>query len=405
MTNELILAVLASDANPTPAPWRVLTKMAFFIGLIGTLGSSLVYAVVVEPVLSRSSVDPGYCSACRRVASVVLACIGTWFLIALYFQIASVVARKGGTPVPYGDALAPAHIWQYLTAPAQTGQWISTGTEAALQYGLWAIAALVLMALWDPRLHSYVSQLARAVAGLALVAWLVTAIPTNLAKATLDNVADGFFDHLHVTAVATWVGGIALLTLSGLLTPRPRTSAAGEIWANLWNRFSAVALVAVACVLVSGSWLAWKLLGHPGELFSTSFGRFLLLKVSLVATMIAVGGFNEFLLLPRIARARAEGAEGSVLRLAVKVFPRLVALEAVLALGVLFVLSYLTGSARTEAGDDPDPMATGNVAALGAALIIVIGMSLIATSRVSARLSSTDDTEDAPRRTTTTPVK
>jgi copper transport protein len=391
MTHELVRAVLAASANPTPPPWRILTKMAFFIGLIGVFGGSLLHGLVLAPVLSRTSVDPGDRAVLRRRAAMVLAGIGIWFLVALYFQMASVVARKG-TPIPYGDALSPDQLRRYLTAPAQPGQAISTGLEAALQYGLWAVAALLLAILLMPRLRAHVDALAWVSAGTAFVAWMVTAVPTDFGKTTVDSVADGLIDHVHVLAVSAWVGGIAMLALLAATSHRQLTPAGAEVWARLWPRFSIVALVAVGCVLVSGAWLAWKHLGSPSELFGTSFGRVLLLKVSLVAVMIAVGAINEFLLMPRIARARAAGAAGSMFRLAVRVFPRLVALEALLALGVLFVLSFLTGSGRTEAGDDPDPMATGTVVALGVVLAAIIAVSFIATAKVSARLSGTRNT-------------
>jgi copper transport protein len=359
-----------------------------------TLGSYAVW-LVLAPVLSRTSVDPGDRAVLRRRATVLLGGIGIWFLMALYFQMASVVARKG-TPIPYGDALSPDRIWQYLTASAQPGQTISTGLEAALQYGLWAVAALLLVILLVPRLGAYVDALAWMSAGTTFVAWSVTAVPTELGKTTVDSVADGLIDHVHVLAVSAWVGGIAMLALLAITSHRHLTPAGAEVWARLWPRFSIVALVAVGCVLVSGAWLSWKHLGSPSELFDTSFGRVLLLKVSLVAVMIAVGAINEFLLMPRIARARAAGAAGSVFRLAVRVFPRLVALEALLALGVLFVLSFLTGSGRTEAGDDPDPMATGTVVALGVVLAAVIAVSFTATTKVSARLSRTRNTAGDP---------
>jgi hypothetical protein len=63
---------------------------------------------------------------------------------------------------------------------------------------------------------------------------------------------------------------------------------------------------------------------------------------------------------------------------------------------VLFVLSFLTGSGRTEAGDDPDPMATGTVVALGVVLAAVIAVSFTATTKVSARLSRTRNTAGEP---------
>lgn len=382
MTHELMCALLSSSPYPTPAPWRVLTKTAFFIGLIGTIGGSLAYAFVVAPVLAGYPRDR---PLCRWVAGVVLACIGTEFLVALYFQLAGVVARK--TPMPFGGAVAPAQIWAYLTAPAQSGQWISTGWQTALQYGLWAMAALALVALWVPRWRSTVGALSGVSAGMASAAWLVTAIPTNLTTATPDGVADGLFEHLHVVAVSAWAGGIAVLTSLALTTRRRLTPAAGGMWARLWTRFSKIALISVGCVLVSGAWLSWKRLGHPTELLTTAFGRVLLIKVTLVATMIAVGGIHEFVLMPRIARARAAGDDGSVFRLAVRVFPKWTALEAVLAFGVLVVLAFLTGSGRMEAGDVPEPIAGPAVLAIGAAWAAVLAVSLITTSRMSERLA------------------
>ena len=215
------------------------------------------------------------------------------------------------------------------------------------------MAALLLVILLVPRLGAYVDAFAWMSAGTTFVAWSVTAVPTEFGKTTVDSVADGLIDHVHVLAVSAWVGGIAMLALLAITSHRHLTPAGAEVWARLWPRFSIVALVAVGCVLVSGAWLSWKHLGSPSELFDTSFGRVLLLKVSLVAVMIAVAAINEFLLMPRIARARAAGAAGSVFRLAVRVFPRLVALEALLALGVLFVLSFMTGC-----GPAPRPATT-----------------------------------------------
>ena len=102
--------------------------------------------------------------------------------------------------------------------------------------------------------------------------------------------------------------------------------------------------------------------------------------------MILVGALNEFVLMPRIALARAAGEDGSVFRLALRVFPGLVAVEALLAVGVLFVLSFLTGSARVEAGD-PDPTLSGGIVGIGALLAVLLAVSFVTTAKVSERLS------------------
>jgi copper transport protein len=235
---------------------------------------------------------------------------------------------------------------------------------------------------------------------LNFVAQNVTVIPTDFGKTTLDSFVDLNMSHLHVFAISTWVGGIAGLV--GLaMTRRKLSPGAGTTWAQLWARYSTLALVAVGCILISGLFLAWTLVGSPSQLLTTSFGRFLLVKVSLVATMILVGAVNEFFLMPRIARARAAGEEGTVFRLALRTFPKLVSFEVLLAVGVLFVLSFLTGSARAEAGD-PDPTLSGGIVAIGVLLAAMLAISFVATAKVSERLSRPTTKSDAEL---PTPVK
>jgi copper transport protein len=379
-----VLTQIAVDPNPTPVPWRVLTMVAYFVGLLTTFGGTLLYVLVVAPVLARPSVDPADRDVLRRRAALTLAVIGTWFLIALYLQLAGKVARVKGEEIPFSEALLPTSVIAYLTKPGAPDEWMSVGAQAAVQYATWAVAAVLLILLWNTRAHLHTARLAGVAYVIAFLAYAVTWVPTNPAEETFDSALDGFLNHMHVLAVSTWVGGLA--TLAILATARRRlTPGAGAVWAQIWARFSTVALTAVGVMVVSGTWLTWKYVVNFGDLFTTEFGRILLLKVSLVATMVAIGGANELLLMPRIARARAAGAEGSVFRLAANVFPRLVAVEATLGLGVLFALAFLTGSARAETGVD-EPVVDGGVIMVGIVMIAALTISLVTTARVCARL-------------------
>jgi copper transport protein len=385
--SQVLTQLAAADPNPTPAPWRVITMVAYFIGLIGTFGGSLIYVLVVRPVLARPSVAPADCAVLRRRAALTLAAIGTWFLIGLYLQLAGKAARVKGEEIPYSEAVLPPKLLAYLMKPAEPGEWMSVGAQAAIQYATYAVAAVVLILLWNSRLHPHTGRVAGAAYVVAFLAYAVTWVPTDPAAATFDSVLDGVMNHVHVLAVSTWVGGIATLALLATVHRR-LTPHAGALWGQIWSRFSILALTAVGCMVVSGSWLAWKYVGSIGDLFTTEFGRLLLLKVSLVATMVAIGGVNEMLLMPRIAKARAAGADGSVFRLAVRVFPRLVAVESVLGLGVLFVLAFLTGSARAETGSET-PVVDGGVITVGLVLIAAVAISLVTTAKISDRLGRT----------------
>lgn len=394
MSQQIAHAVLANAANPTPELWRIITKMTYFAGLIGTIGVCMLYLIVLRPVLRRSSVAPHDRTALERRAAIFLALIGTWFLVALYFQIAGKASRVKGSELPFSEGLQPSTIWHYVRVPADPGEWVASGTLTLVQYLLWALSAVVLMLLWSPRIRTRTTGVVWAGLVLAFVAYQVTLLPTDFGKETTFDVVNSLLDHLHVFAISTWVGGITGLVV--LAATRSRlTPAAGTTWAQLWTRFSTLAMVAVGCLLISGLFLAWTLVGSPGELFSTSFGRFLLVKVSLVAMMIMVGAVNEFVMMPRIARARAAGEEGSVFRLALRAFPALVGIEVALAVGVLFVLAFLTGSSRVEAGD-PDPTLSGGIFAIGVLLVVMVAVSFVATAKVSERLSRAAPAEAEP---------
>nr|WP_255360844.1 CopD family protein [Kutzneria sp. 744] len=123
------------------------------------------------------------------------------------------------------------------------------------------------------------------------------------------------------------------------------------------------------------------------QLFTTTYGRFLLVKLIIVAAMVAAGAYNQLALTPRIARAHAEGDLGRGFALTLKHFPKVVAVETVLGLAVLTIVPFLSGSARTQAGGPPAPAVDGGVLALGTVLVVMLVASLYASYRVSTMLA------------------
>jgi putative copper export protein len=381
--SQVLSQLAAVDPNPLPPLWRFLTRFTYLVGLIGTLGGGLLYLLVLRPVLARESVATSDRDVLRRRAALTLAATGTWFLSTLYFQYAAIVARS--QRIPYSEAVPPGRVLAHATTPVEPGEWLSAGARTGLQLALLGVAAVVLMLLWAPRLQRRITGIVTAAYVVAIAGHAVPMVPTDPSAETLDSVLNTTLDQGHVLAVSTWVGGIA--TLAVLATAHRRlTPGAGAVWAQIWSRFSIVALIAVGGMVITGSWLAWKNVGGGGDLVATEHGRLLLLKLSLVTTMVVLGAVNEFVLMPRIAKARAAGQEASVFRLAVRVFPRLVAAEAVLGLGALLVLMFLTGSARAESGSE-EPVVDGGVITVGLVLIAAVTISLVATTKVSGRLS------------------
>ncbi|MFF8533800.1 copper resistance protein CopC [Streptomyces sp. NPDC015532] len=91
---------------------------------------------------------------------------------------------------------------------------------------------------------------------------------------------------LHLLAMAVWLGGLAAL-LTALHRPAEPVAPA------VVTRFSRLALVSVAVLAVTGVYQSWRGLGSWDALTSTSYGRLLVVKVALVALLLAAAAFSR----------------------------------------------------------------------------------------------------------------
>ncbi|MEU8923665.1 CopD family protein [Kitasatospora sp. NPDC048545] len=387
--NSLLLAANTAGYT-TPQLWRVLTKTGYFIGLSGAIGLTVTYATTVRPALrsaekaAGSDTGPGADAAVLRSRSATsLAWAGVVLLVAGYFQLAARVARSG-KGMPFGDALSPARIRDFLQAPAAKGAWIAQGTVYLLQNLVLLATAAALTALFVPAVRRHTDRVALAALPAALAVTLVAAVPTT-APADLDRWLDLAFDQTHIVSGTVWLGGLALLV--ALAGTRGRLGdGAGLLWADIWRRFSLVAMVCVGAVLVSGLWLSWKHVGAVSQLWTTGYGLALLVKVGLVLGLVTAGAVNQFWLMPRIARARRADDTASLRHLTLHHFPLVVWGEVVLGVAVLAVMPFIAGSARTEAGS-AKAVSSGSLFAAGAALVVALAVSLYATAKASDALA------------------
>jgi copper transport protein len=381
-------SLLSAAGYTTPALWRVLTKSGYFIGMCGAIGATVTYAATVRPALRSGAGGAAGNEVLRRRAAVFMAWSGVVLLVAGYFQLAARVARSGHG-MPFASALTPTQIAAFLRAPAQPDAWIAQGTLILVQNLVLVLASAVLMALFSPRARRHADALALVALPLTLATTLVGAIPAKALTGT-DALLDTLLVQVHIVSGTVWVGGLTLLVTLAAARRAPGEHA-GVLWADLWRRFGLVALVCVGAVMVSGLWMTWKHVGTVPQLWTTTYGLFLLVKIGLVLGMITAGGFNQLWLMPRIARARRADAASSLLRLTLRHFPTVVWAEVALGGGVLAVIPFLSGSARTEAAPGSTaPVATGGILAVGILLVLTLAASFYATARASDALARRD---------------
>lgn len=93
-------------------------------------------------------------------------------------------------------------------------------------------------------------------------------------------------DVLHLAAAATWIGGLGMLFL--VLLRRPATELASVL--PRWSRYAAGSVIVL---VVTGTFSGWRQVRQWDALFSTGYGMFLLVKVALVAVILALAAFGR----------------------------------------------------------------------------------------------------------------
>jgi copper transport protein len=108
---------------------------------------------------------------------------------------------------------------------------------------------------------------------------------------------------LHLGAAAVWLAGVGTL---GLVLPavlsRQRQRVRARVLVPVFERFARLAAAAVALLLLTGVVTAVAAVDEPGQLRDTAYGQALLVKVWLVASVLALGAANHVVLVPRMVR-------------------------------------------------------------------------------------------------------
>ena len=108
-------------------------------------------------------------------------------------------------------------------------------------------------------------------------------------------------DCAHLLMAGVWLGGLWPL---GLLIAASRDHSRGPegrlMIGDVLTRFSGVGTIAVVVLVLSGIINSWFLVRTLAALFSTTYGRFLLLKIAIFLFMALLASANRFWLTPKL---------------------------------------------------------------------------------------------------------
>ena len=144
--------------------------------------------------------------------------------------------------------------------------------------------------------------------GIALGVWAVVGV---LALSWQGHASDGTdaatnipVDAVHALATAAWVGGlVGLLVLAVIPAAALADGDRVRLLASAVVRFSALAIVCVALLVVTGTYRALAELSSLTQLTDTAYGIALSVKLIVFAVMLIAGGYARTVLHPRLERA------------------------------------------------------------------------------------------------------
>jgi copper transport protein len=234
--------------------WYVLARLVDYLGIALFFGGSG-FVALLWPVGSAVR-------ATRRV-------IATGWLLGVAGAAATIVLEgvwAGGGPIG----------WPLVTRVLATDfgrVWLAIAL-------LWVLAGVVLADLLQRKeiaARSAAWRIGALAVGLGLVRAIGLTGHTSDSGAALVEIAD----LAHLLGMALWIGGLAVLLFGVLPRRRP------DELARVVPRYSRLAMISVGTVVLAGVVLAWQSLGSVDALLHTDYGRILLIKVGVLAVVLA----------------------------------------------------------------------------------------------------------------------
>ncbi|WP_106854860.1 CopD family protein [Caballeronia novacaledonica] len=255
--------------------------------------------------------QPGWRRAARGCSIATIALVSCNFA-CLWLQSAAM----SGAPV----LEAGASLWL-----------VATGTHAGIGWSV-ALAGSVPLLLAASGAPLSMSRIGSAALAALIVAAGKSAIG-HAADAGAFSVAEGV-QTLHLLATAAW-GGIVIA--GAFVLPALDTSVARAVLIRTVARMSKAASAAVALVILTGLFNAWRGVGGSlAALTASAWGHALIAKLALVAAALAFGALNRWSALPRLQRSASTMDAHTVINV--------MRIEAVMMAGVFAAAAVLSHS-------------------------------------------------------------
>lgn len=284
------------DAGAEAAAY-VAVRWVSFVALLALIGATA-FRWLVLPGAARVAHAHGRGQALRDLApGLVRRIAGLGLLAAAALLIATIARLAVQSHAIHGatDAMNMGMVSEMIMRTT----W---GTAWLIQVGA-ATVALVALAIAH-RGRATAAWVTAAAA--ALVLSFTPALAGHAAASEHLRTLAIVSDWLHVLGAGGWLG--ALLSLASVAIPvtlATEFSDRGGLVADLVNAFSPTALGFASLVVLTGLFAGWLHLGSIGALWSSTYGRALLIKVGVLMPVLGTGAYNWLRVRPALGDVAA----------------------------------------------------------------------------------------------------
>ncbi|MGH6950977.1 MAG: CopD family protein [Vitreimonas sp.] len=217
------------------------------------------------------------------------------------------VVERAGQPAMLKRAAAAAIAsaafcgLRLVITNAQLSGGLATALDATTFAWAWAAQASTVIATALSSLGMCAALLfrSRIVAGLSAMGLAVSFGLTGHAQAFADPGFAPWAVAAHVLIAAFWFAAPVSLWPAGQLDP--------ATLAQRNRRFSSLAVAAVPVLFVLGLWLVWRIAGSIDAVITSTYGRLLLVKLTVAAAALGLGAFNKLVVTGALEADPARG--------------------------------------------------------------------------------------------------
>jgi copper transport protein len=322
-------------------PWGTSSRFLELVGLGGLIGLIAFRWLVWAPGM-RTSIDGA--PAAEREA--VLAWGRDSFWVGFGVLAVGAMLAEGYLLVVQSASVLGTGVWSALRDATGISQVLGdtrfgslVQLRGALLFALFAVGAILFI-------REYGSTGAPKAAELTGPRWTALLMGGLLATVLGGIAAQGHasvddfstlqvgVQLIHIVAVAVWIVGLAMVALVHLRLPKLAPGAGPGLATKVLARYSKVALVAVTVAILTGVVRSLGELDNPAELWETSYGQSILIKIGLLIPIGVLALYNRRVI-AALRRVRTPNKP------TLKLVRRLASAELALSLVIVVVASIL----------------------------------------------------------------